>query len=134
MDTCVWAYTCTCACTHNIVNSQSVSSATHVYTACRVLGYMYSFLHMFTPSIAIHILLQEMREQLDIVLQQKVSSPRMDLYTPLSTTPPASSQLIQSIIDLIASEDYQWQVRHARYIQDAYYVDYLFNPVLKVVW
>lgn len=52
-----------------------------------------------------------MREQLDVVLQQKVSSPRMDLYTPLSPTPPASSQLIQSIIDLIASEDYQWQVR-----------------------
>ena len=57
-----------------------------------------------------------MREQLDVVLQQKVSSPRMDLYTPLSATPPASSQLIQSIIDLIASEDYQWQVGHAQYI------------------
>jgi ATP-dependent RNA helicase DHX36 len=56
-------------------------------------------------------LVKEMREQLDIVLQQKVSSPRMDLYTPLSTTPPASSQLIQSIIDLIASEDYQWQAQ-----------------------
>lgn len=52
-----------------------------------------------------------MREQLDVILQQKVKSPRMELYTPLSTTPTASSQLIQSIIDLIASEDYQWQVR-----------------------
>ena len=60
--------------------------------------------------------IQEMREQLDVVLQQKVSSPRMDLYTPLSATPSASSKLIQSIIDLIASEDYQWQVRHALYI------------------
>ena len=55
-------------------------------------------------------LLQEMREQLDLVLKQKVRSPRMDLYTPLSPTPSASSQLIHSIIDLIASEDYQWQV------------------------
>ena len=59
----------------------------------------------------LYIHLQEMREQLDVVLKQKVRSPRMDLYTPLSPSPTASSQLIQSIIDLIASEDYQWQVR-----------------------
>ena len=59
--------------------------------------------------------LQEMREQLDVVLKQKVRSPRMDLYTPLSPSPTASSQLIQSIIDLITSEDYQWQVRPCVY-------------------
>ena len=51
-----------------------------------------------------------MREQLDVVLQQKVSSPSMDLYSPLSPYPPPSSELIQSIIDLIAAEDYQFQV------------------------
>ena len=63
---------------------------------------------------------QEMREQLDVVLQQKISNPRMDLYTPLSPSPPASSQLIQSIIDLIASEDYQWQVyNHTQHVYNS---------------
>lgn len=67
--------------------------------------------------------LQEMREQLDVVLKQKVRSPHMDLYTPLSPNPSASSQLIQSIIDLIASEDYQWQVRpfHLEHITHTHY-------------
>ena len=51
-----------------------------------------------------------MREELDLVLQQKVSTPSMDLYTPLAPYPSASSKLIQSIIDLIAAENYQWQV------------------------
>ena len=84
-------------------------------------GFMCSlYIHCKCTCLCMHVLchdhtcmytfIQEMREQLDIVLQQKVSRPRMDLYTPLSATPPASSQLIQSIIDLIASEDYQWQV------------------------
>ena len=76
--------------------------------------------------------IQEMREQLDVVLQQKVSSPRMDLYTPLSATPPASSKLIQSIIDLIASEDYQWQVRHALYIQCVSIIIELYFPYVSL--
>lgn len=51
-----------------------------------------------------------MRQQLDGVLQQKIASPSMDLYTPYARQPPASSQLIQAIIDLITTEDYSKQV------------------------
>lgn len=75
-----------------------------------------------------------MREQLDVVLQQKVSSPRMDLYTPLSPTPPASSQLIQSIIDLIASEDYQWQVRPCSNWSLDMYIDTLWYSIMYLYY
>ncbi len=51
-----------------------------------------------------------MRHQLDVVLQQKIGSPSMDLYTPHTSHPSASSQLIQAIIDLITTEDYSRQV------------------------
>ena len=51
-----------------------------------------------------------MRKQLDLVLEQKIANPDMDLYTPLlpldrNNVPPCS-KLIQTIIDLITSEDY----------------------------
>ena len=52
-----------------------------------------------------------MREQLDSALQQKIANPGMDLYCPLESRPPPTSQLIQAIIDLITSEDYTHQVR-----------------------
>ena len=54
--------------------------------------------------------MQEMRQQLDEVLKQKIATPSMELYTPHSSTPSPSSQLIQAIIDLITSEDYSEQV------------------------
>ena len=50
-----------------------------------------------------------MRQQLDSVLQQKIASPGMELYTPHTSNPPPSSRLIQAIIDLITTEDYSWQ-------------------------
>ena len=54
-------------------------------------------------------LFQDMRSQLDLVLEQKIAQPHLDLYTPTDTNPPPCSKLIQTIIDLISSEDYSDQ-------------------------
>ncbi len=51
-----------------------------------------------------------MRKQLDSVLKAKVAQPRMELYNPQNPNAPATSQLIQAIIDLITTEDYTDQV------------------------
>ena len=51
-----------------------------------------------------------MRKQLDSVLEQKIATPSMELYTPHSPQPSSTSQLIQAIIDLITTEDYTRQV------------------------
>ena len=50
-----------------------------------------------------------MRRQLDCVLEQKIAQPNMELYCPLAKDPPPCSKLIQTIIDLITSEDYSEQ-------------------------
>ena len=51
-----------------------------------------------------------MRAQLDSALRQKIANPGMDLYSPHDPNHPPTSQLIQAIIDLITSEDYERQV------------------------
>ena len=57
-------------------------------------------------------LFQKMRQQLDLVLQQKVAQPRLELYNPRAQNPSPTSQLTQAIIDLITQEDYSQQVHH----------------------
>ena len=51
-----------------------------------------------------------MRHQLDLLLQQKVAQPRLELYNPLRASDSPTSQLTQAIIDLITQEDYSQQV------------------------
>ena len=51
-----------------------------------------------------------MRSQLDTALEQKIANPGMDLYSAHDPDHPPTSQLIQAIIDLITSEDYERQV------------------------
>ena len=52
---------------------------------------------------------QDIRRELDLVLEQKIAQPNMNLYCPLDKTPPPCSKLIQTIIELITSEDYSDQ-------------------------
>lgn len=53
---------------------------------------------------------QKMRRQLDLVLQQKIAQPRLELYNPDRSSDSPNSKLIQAIIDLITREDYSEQV------------------------
>ena len=73
-----------------------------------------AFLSRYTSidikAITVPFYLQEMRQQLDSVLEQKIATPSMELYTPHTPTPSPSSRLIQAIIDLISVEDYSKQV------------------------
>lgn len=50
-----------------------------------------------------------MRKQLNLVLEQKIAQPNMNLYCPQEQSPPPCSKLIQTIIDLITTEDYSEQ-------------------------
>ena len=54
--------------------------------------------------------MQDMKLQLDQVLQRKVAKPSMELYDPNNPNAFPTSQLIQAIIDLITKEDYSGQV------------------------
>ena len=51
-----------------------------------------------------------MRQELDVVLKQKVAKPRLELYDPCHPDSSPTSKLIQAIIDLITQEDYSRQV------------------------
>ncbi len=55
--------------------------------------------------------LQDLRRELDSVLERKVANPRMKLYDPAQNSHSPISQLIQAIMDLITTEDYSLQVR-----------------------
>lgn len=62
----------------------------------------------FFTRVLFWIFLQDMRKQLDAVLEQKLAQPQMELYIPGSSSP--SSRFIQAVIDLITTEDYSGQV------------------------